>query len=161
MIVKFLGAGFLAIMMAACSLTSTGTGKLQRRIIISQYPTHQEISRYHIGPLEQFSLSFIHSVSKTHVRDEYIIEHTKIIQVTEIFEAHGAGLPSDALDAGAVGWEHRDGQFILRLRRPIPRLIVQTDRNYQNRLQLGELSIDLNQWENQALELRIEIDSSE
>lgn len=154
--VKALGAGFLAIMLAACSLISTVPDAPQRNMVIRQYPSHQKIAQYLVRDSEEFALSFIHSVSKTPVRDEYVIIGTKIIQVTEIFEAHGAGLPSDTLDAGAVGWEHRNGQFILRLQRPIPRLIVQTDKNYLNHLHLGELDIDLNQWENQPLELCIE-----
>ena len=85
----------------------------KKKMVIRQYPTHQLIASYEIGSLREFSLSFIHSVSKTPVRDEYIIAGNEIIQITEIFEAHGAGLPSDTFDAGALGWEHQNGQFIL------------------------------------------------
>ena len=158
---KYLGAVLLTIMLVGCSFSLPNARTPQKDLVIRQYPAHQVIARYSIGSLEQFSLSFIHSVSKTPVRDDYIIDGNKIIQITEIFEAHGAGLPSDTLDAGALGWEHRNGQFILRLHRPIPRLIVQTDMNYLNHLQLGQVDVDLNQWENQALEICIEEGSSE
>ena len=85
--------------------------------------TGAEIARVPLGPEGTFRLSFIHSVSKTPVVDVYRIEDGQILQTSEIFEAHGAGLPSIANDMDATGWRHEDGHFILdmhRLTGPIP-----------------------------------------
>ena len=65
------------------------------------------------------------------------------------------GLPSGADEPGATGWEHHDGRFVIRMKRLIPRLVVRTDRNYRNRLHIDGREINLNGWDDQALELAI------
>jgi hypothetical protein len=155
MVAKYLGAGVLVILLAACSFLTAGGDSSAKCMVVRQYPSLHELGRYHFGSLRTFALTFIHSVSKTPVRDEYDIDDSNIIQTAEIFEAHGAGLPSDIQDPGAVSWENRDGRFILHLKRPIPQLVVRTDRNYKNRLLLGRKEINLCQWEDQALELSV------
>ena len=156
MVAKYIGAGVLVILLAACSSFIAGDDSRAKCMVVRQYPSLHELGRYPLGSLRAFALTFIHSVSKTPVRDEYDIDDSKIIQTAEIFEAHGAGLPSDIQDPGAVSWESRDGRFILHLQRPIPQLVVRTDRNYSNRLLLGTDEINLCQWEDQALELSVE-----
>ncbi|HSO19105.1 MAG TPA: DUF1850 domain-containing protein, partial [Desulfosarcina sp.] len=99
--------------------------------------------------------SFSQSVSGTPVRDAYRIVGGRIVQTAESFETHGAGLPSGIDEPGVTAWEHREGRFIIRMNRPISRLIVRTDRNYRNRLHLGEDDINLNDWPDQALELAV------
>lgn len=154
-VVKFLGIGVLLILLAASPSLAAGGDRLARCMVVRQYPSLHELGRYPLGSLGSFALTFIHSVSKTPVRDEYDIAGSKMIQTAEIFEAHGAGLPSDIQDPGAVSWERREGHFVLHLQRPIPQLVVRTDRNYKNRLLLGRKEINLNQWEDQALELSV------
>jgi hypothetical protein len=39
------------------------------------------------------------------------------------------------------------------MKRPIPTLVVRTDKHYQNRLILPDSTVDLNQWEDQALKI--------
>ncbi len=145
----------LVLVLAACFSPEAGAAARGTCVVVRQFPAEHELGRYPLGDQQKFALTFIHSVSKTPVRDEYRIEGNEIIQTAEIFEAHGAGLPSDTRDAGAVSWESRDGRFILHLQRPIPQLVVRTDRNYRNRLLVGGQEINLCRWEDQALELTI------
>ena len=141
-------------MLAACtSLDSHGTAGL---IVISQFPEKRELSRIPLGPEKEFSLSFIHSVSKTEVVDVYEIRGREIIQTREIFSAHGAGLPSSPEEPGGLGWEEQDGHFVLRMERPIPQLVIRTDKNYKNRLMIRDRTINLNQWKDQALLVTVE-----
>ena len=153
MVARYLGAGVLVILLAACSSLATDEDSSAKCMVVRQYPSLHELGRYPLGSLRTFALTFIHSVSKTPVRDEYDINDSNIVQTAELFETHGAGLPSDIQDPGAVSWENRDGRFILHLKRPIPQLVVRIDRNYKNRLLLGRKEINLCQWEDQALEL--------
>jgi hypothetical protein len=93
-----------------------------------------EIARVPLGPEGTFELSFIHSVSKTPVRDSYRVEDGEILQTRETFMTHGAGLPSIANDMDATGWRHKDGYFILdmhRLTGPIP---LRIQSQYKNTL---------------------------
>jgi hypothetical protein len=107
----------------------------------------------------QFALSFIHSVSLTPVHDQYRLLNSdnggyRILQTEERFIAHGQGLPSNANEPNAVAFEHINGQFILRLKRPINDLIVRTDSRFKNRLHTDQETINLNQWPDTGLRIQ-------
>jgi hypothetical protein len=148
-------AGVLALLLAACTASGVRSGKAHPCLTLSRFPSCLILGQYPLPEKGAFSLSFIHSVSQTPVRDDYQTLDYQIIQTAETFQAHGAGLPSGADETGVTGWELHDGHFIIRMQRPIPRLIVRTDRNYCNRLHIDGKEIDLNAWEDQALELAI------
>ena len=106
----------------------------------------------------RFSLSFIHSVSLTPVEDLYQIETDaqaayRIVQTAERFIAHGQGLPSMEGEPDAIAFEHHDGEFLLRMQRPIDDLLVRTDQRFKNRLHTGTTTIDLNQWPDTGLRI--------
>ena len=148
-------AGVLAVVLAACSAFNNRSDQTNPCLAISRFPSQLTLGHYQLPEDGVFSLSFIHSVSHTPVRDHYQAIDWRIIQTAETFQAHGAGLPSGADEPGATGWEHHNGHFIIHMQRPISRLIVRTDRNYRNRLHMGGREINLNAWEDQALELAI------
>ncbi len=126
------------------------------QMVISTFPGNDILLRVPLGSGQKFSLSFIHSVSKTRVIDLYDVRGTDIVQTREYFSAHGAGLPSSPDEPGGIKWEKQGSQFVLYMERPIPKLVVRTDKNYENRLIVQGRTIDLNQWEDQALLLYIE-----
>ena len=148
-------AGVLAVLLAACSAFGNRSDQAHPCLTISRFPSQMILGNYPLPKDGVFSLSFIHSVSQTPVRDDYQAIDWRIIQTAETFQAHGAGLPSGVDEPGATGWEHHDGRFIIRMQRPIPGLVVRTDRNYNNRLHIGGQEINLNVWDDQALELAI------
>nr|WP_251068293.1 DUF1850 domain-containing protein [Marinobacter sp. C7] len=123
-----------------------------------------EISQYREGRVltcvpvidAEFELSFIHSVSLTPVTDYYRLIKSPtgdltIKQTAEVFVAHGQGLPSLVNEPDATSFEHRNGQFILKMDRKIGRLIVRTDQRFKNRLHTGNSTINLNQWPDSGL----------
>jgi len=149
-------AGLLAMLLAACGpLTSRSAAESRYNLVIRQFPGSAVLASLPLPADDRFSLSFIHSVSGTPVRDDYLVTDGRIVQVAETVETHEAGLPSLADEADAQGWEFHQGRFVLHLRRPIARLVMRTDRRYCNRLILASRVVDLNQWEDQALELGI------
>ena len=109
------------------------------------------MGRYPLGRDPQFELSFIHSVSLTRVKDIYQIRAGKILQTKEIFQAHGAGLPTSPAEPFATAFVKTKEGFVLHMERPIQPLVVRTDKRYENRLSLAGTTVDLNQWEDQAL----------
>jgi hypothetical protein len=150
-------AAMLAVLLASCGpFAPHSHPQCRSTLVIRQFPARTELARYCIPGNGCFSLSFIHSVSQTPVRDDYRVEAGCIVQVAETFQTHEAGLPSLEQEADALEWEWQDGQFLLRMQRPIHHLVMRTDRQYRNRLHLADRTIDLNQWDNQALELSIE-----
>ena len=148
-------AGVLALLLAACTASGNRSPRVHSCLTISRFPSQVILAHYSLPEDGIFFLSFIHSVSQTPVRDQYQAVDWQIIQTAETFQAHGAGLPSGTDEPGATDWEHQDGRFVIRMQRSIPRLIVRTDRNYCNRLYIGSREINLNAWEDQALELTV------
>ena len=146
-------AGVLAVVLAACVYTGATPRKDPLCLAVRQFPGGGMLERRPLPIEGRFALTFIHSVSKTPVKDDYRVTGGKIVQIAESFEAHGAGLPSGTEEPGVTGWEHCNGRFIIRMERPISRLIVRTDRDYRNRLLIEGTEINLNRWPNQALEL--------
>lgn len=105
----------------------------------------------------RFDLSFIHSVSLTPVIDQYVItmegEQLSIFQTSEHFTAHGQGLPSSVDEPDAYAFESKDGEFILKLNRAIPDLIVRTDSRFKNRLHTKGVTVNLNKWSDIGLHI--------
>lgn len=151
---KYVVSGMLA---CAGVLVSCFCGPVMAagQIVIATFPENEVLLQVPLEDEAQFSLSFIHSVSKTRVVDVYEIQGKQIIQTREYFSAHGAGLPSSPDEPGGIRWEKQGSRFVLHMARPIPELVVRTDKNYENRLKVPGRTINLNQWEDQALLLYI------
>lgn len=130
-------------------------------LVVSRFPEGCCMARFYLEGEDAFSLSFIHSVSETPVRDCYNIRGAEIVQTRGYFRAHGAGLPSHPNEPGGLSWEKKGNEFVLHMKRPIPKLVVRTDRNYQNRLFIGKRIINLNQWEDQALLIYVDRGSAD
>lgn len=144
------------MVLAACIFASApAAGEAGRYLAVSQFPEGQELMRASLEGEQRFFLSFIHSVSGTPVEDIYRVSGLNIIQTEERFMTHGAGLPSHPNEPGGVAWEKDGERFILKMERPITKLVVRTDKTYKNRLFLGSRTINLNQWEDQALLIHI------
>lgn len=124
------------------------------QLCLSAFPSNQRLQTFPLKVGQLFSLQFVHSVSLTPVRDIYQIEKDQIIQIAEIFSAHGAGLPSQLNEVDATEWQHQDGQFMLHMRRSIPTLIVRVQADYQNRLIIGQQSYLLAEWHEGAVQLQ-------
>ncbi|MBR9764430.1 MAG: DUF1850 domain-containing protein [Rhodobacteraceae bacterium] len=115
--------------------------------------TQALVKRVPLGPDATFALSFIHSVSRTPVTDHYRIEDGRILQTSEVFMAHGAGLPSIANDMDATGWRHENGHFILDLNRytgPIP---LRIQAQFKNTLHVAGTELPLASLGHSALTL--------
>ena len=141
----------VAALLPSCMQHPPVKGQASPSISVSRFPEGTELMRMGIDGENGFSLTFIHSVSLTRVVDCYDIRDGRIVQTAEYFSAHGAGLPSQADEPGGIAWEEQGGQFVFRMERPIPKLVVRTDRRYENRLHIGPTTVNLNQWEDQAL----------
>ena len=140
-----------AALLPPCMQKALAKEPASRALAVSRFPEGTELMRVGIDGEKGFSLTFIHSVSLTEVVDCYDIRGGRIVQTAEYFSAHGAGLPSQADEPGGIAWEKQGDRFVLRMERPIPKLVVRTDRRYENRLHIGGKTVNLNQWEDQAL----------
>jgi len=148
-------AGVLALVLSGCALSGIRSEKACQCLVISRFPSRTIVAEHTLPKSGVFSLSFIHSVSQTPVRDDYKATDCRIIQTAETFQTHGAGLPSGIHEPDVTGWARQDGRFVIFMQRPIPKLIVRTDRAFRNRLHIEGGEINLNHWEDQALELAI------
>lgn len=102
-------------------------------------------------PASAFTLSWRHSVSLTQVEADYTLgPDGQMYQTEERFSAHGPGM-----EYGGDNWRFEDGQMILHLNRPIPRLVVRTAPAHENRLIVAGQTHDLTRWPGIPLELEL------
>ncbi len=132
-----LGVAFWAILSLPVAAQSAPS------LCLNSHPANETLTVYPLDPNGAFALGFIHSVSRTPVVDTYQIDAGQIVQTSEIFQAHGAGLPSMGNEMNATGWRHENGQFILDLDRPIGTMIVRVQPEYENTLHIADQSIAL------------------
>ncbi|MCW5729464.1 MAG: DUF1850 domain-containing protein [Alphaproteobacteria bacterium] len=146
------GAACIAVLLAAGCAEA---GACRPGLRIETHPEGQMLARLATGPQPgAFALHFLHSVSLTPVTSRYMIEGGRIVQRTEEFDQHGAGLPSGPAEPGSR-LERRDGRFVLHLRREIPDLLVRVGAEHRNRLE-GAETLDLTGWGDRRLRLRPE-----
>ena len=134
---RVLGMAFAAILFLTRGLWASPS------LCLAAHPAGGRLASYDLPPGDGFDLTFIHSVSRTPVRDSYVLRDGAILQTAEIFEAHGAGLPSLSNEVGATGWRHENGHFILEMERPIGTMIVRVQPAYDNALRIGDRTIPL------------------
>lgn len=125
-------AGLLASLTAAGAAPAAAAS-----LCLTSANDGREIARRPLGPDGAFALSFIHSVSSTPVTDTYKIFDGAIIQTAEIFQGHGAGLPSTVNDVGVTGWRHEQGRFIIEMRRPMGPIRLRVQAQYRNTLHIA------------------------
>lgn len=146
----------LCTLLTMCAVHSSGAADTENYLCIGRFPVSKSNIALHKVNIvsDQFSLSFIHSVSKTPVFDDYIINSGQIIQIQERFLNHGAGLPSGTDDGNETSWQIKDGVFHLKMNRLIKRLVVRVNPEYKNTLLVGENKFDLTRWGRRAIEIK-------
>jgi hypothetical protein len=100
-----------------------------------------------------FSISYIHSVTRTPVVERYKLAGNEIVETEINFEQHGPGLPTEA-DAGGT-FTRGNGHFIITMDRHFPTIVMQVHRDQMPRLDAGTRTLELAQWGNRALALAV------
>lgn len=110
-------------------------------------------------PGQRFSVTFMHSVSRTPVEDVYSLRDPAeaspaIIQTAEHFTTHGQGLPSMEGEPEVHRLDRTRTGFVAHMRRPIPKLIIRAREEFGNTLRMGDHRVDLTQWPDRPLQIR-------
>jgi hypothetical protein len=101
-------------------------------LVLRALPSGAELARVGTDDAGGFALAFRHSVTLRTVVDRYRIEDGTIVQVEQLFDTHGPGLPDVAAPGLAFA---RDGdRFRVRMHRPIDRLVLRPTAASENRL---------------------------
>lgn len=108
---------------------------------------------------QRFSVTFMHSVSRTPVEDVYSLQDQAeappaIIQTAEYFTTHGQGLPSMEGEPQLHGLDRTRTGFVAHMTRPIPALIIRAREEFGNTLRMGDHRVDLTQWPDRPLQIR-------
>jgi len=99
-----------------------------------------------------FTISYVHSVTRTPVIETYRVEGDVIVQTQIRFAQHGPGLPTQA-DAGGT-FERREGQFVVTMARRFPVILMRVHADQRPRLAAGGATLDLAEWGNRSIALR-------
>ncbi len=98
-----------------------------------------------------FSVTYVHSVTRTPVDERYRVEFDSIVQTEIRFEQHGPGLPT-APDAGSR-WTHDERGFAVTTNRRFERIVMRVHADQKPTLAAGPQAIALAQWGNRAIAL--------
>lgn len=120
---------------------------------LSANPGGEALLRFGLpGGDPAFTITYVHSVTRTPVVESYRIEGDAIVQTQIRFAQHGPGLPTQA-DAGGA-FERRDGQFVVTMTRRFPVIVMRVHAQQQPRLVAGGVALDLAKWGNRSIALR-------
>ncbi len=98
-------------------------------------------------------LRYRHSVTLSPVEERYDVAGSTLVQTQIRFAEHGPGLPTQAEPGQA--WSQEDGEFVLRLARPLDGIAARVDPAQQPTLAVGARTIDLAQWGRRAIHLTV------
>ena len=121
-------------------------------LMLASHPDGAPLARLALpGNAAAFSITYVHSVTRTPVVERYHIDGNEIVQTGIEFEQHGPGLPTEADPGGTFA--HRDGRFIVTMQRRFPAIVMQVHADQAPRLVADSRTRDLAQWGNRALAL--------
>jgi hypothetical protein len=98
-----------------------------------------------------FTVSYLHSVTRTPVTERYHVEGTALVQDAIAFSEHGPGLPTAADAEGA--FVYADGVMVMTMRRPMPSIVMRVHAAQSPRLIVHAHEHDLAAWGNRAIVL--------
>ncbi len=121
-------------------------------LTLASHPDGASLARLALpGDAAAFSITYVHSVTRTPVTERYRIDGNEIVQTAIEFEQLGPGLPTEA-DAGG-SFTRSDGRFIVTMQRRFPVIVMQVHADQSPRLVADSRIRDLVEWGNRALVL--------
>ena len=100
-----------------------------------------------------FTVTYLHSVTRTPVDERYRIDGNAIVQTEIRFEQHGPGLPTEA-DADSQ-WTRHDGRFVVTMDRRFERIVMRVHADQRPTLVIGDRRTELAQWGNRSIALDV------
>ncbi len=121
-------------------------------LIVASHPEGVSLAQVTIAASDPaFALTYVHSVTRTPVRERYRVDGDAIVQTEIRFEQHGPGLPTEA-DTGER-FALQDGKFVVTMHRRFASFAMRVHADQQWRLLAAGQRIDLAAWGNRALVL--------
>jgi hypothetical protein len=121
-------------------------------LTLASYPDGASLAHFAVAADDPtFTVTYVHSVTKTPVDERYRIDGDTIIETEIRFEQHGPGLPTEA-DAGAQ-WTRRDGRYVVTMSRRFGPIVMRVHADQKPALAIATQSVDLAQWGNRAVAL--------
>ncbi len=114
------------------------------------FPGGEPLARVPL-PQPEFALRYTHSVTLRPVESRYAIRSGRIVQTAETFDEHGPGMATEPLAGERL--DRVGARFVLTMRRPIERLIVNVQKLPAQKLVTGGDAIELMQFGERALEI--------
>ena len=100
----------------------------------------------------QFILAYIHSVTRTPIRETYVVENLELSQTAIHFEQHGPGLPTGP--ATGETWQRDGTGWRVTMQRRFPEIAMRVDADQSPQIVTATVALDLAQWGNRSLLLR-------
>ncbi len=120
---------------------------------LASHPDGAVLHRIEIAaPAPDFSITYMHSVTRTPVEERYRLDGAAIVETQMTFSQHGPGLPT-AADAGSA-MRVVDGRFVVTMARHFDTIVMRVHADQTPQLFAAGRATDLAAWGNRALMLR-------
>jgi len=117
-------------------------------VAIAEHPEGRTLARIAVSE-RGFTISYLHSVTRTPVDERYRVRGAEIVQEAIAFSEHGPGLPTVADADGR--FEQRDGRMTMTMQRRMPSMVMRVHADQAPRLVANERALDLAAWGNRSL----------
>jgi hypothetical protein len=114
-------------------------------------PERELLASVPLPPDRGFTITYVHSVTRTPVTETYRATADRFVQTSIRFEQHGPGLPT--APGPGERWERRDGRFVVTMQRPLGDIRMRVHADQAPTLDAGGAPIPLSRWGNRALGL--------
>lgn len=145
-------AGRLA---AACALaTASASAAGADCLVLASHPDGATVAQVQApGATPAFTISYLHSVTRTPVEERYRIDGATLVETEIRFRQHGPGLPTEA-DAGGT-WRREGDTYVVTMERRFDTIAMRVHADQSPRLSIAgdPRPVDLAQWGNRALAL--------
>jgi len=118
-------------------------------------PGGTRLERVPLPTDRSFTVHYQHSVTLRPVESRYVVRDNLILQIAEVFDAHGPGMATGAQPGERWETQHTaDGaRFVLHMERRMPKLVIRLHPLPSFALRAGAQSIDLGKWGARSVEI--------
>jgi hypothetical protein len=129
-----------------------GTPPAAACVAVIGYPEETALASVPLPGAEPgFTISYVHSVTRTPVVETYAATPDRFVQTSIRFEQHGPGLPTEA--GAGERWRRVDGRFVVSMARPFADIRMRVHADQAPTLVAAGATVALAQWGNRAIGL--------
>ena len=141
----------VAVAVLLIATAARGTPPAAACVAVIGYPEEKALASVPLPPDRGFTITYVHSVTRTPVIETYRVSPDRFVQTSIRFEQHGPGLPT--APGPGERWERIDGRFVVTMARPLDDIRMRVHADQAPALDVAGATLALTRWGNRAIGL--------